>query len=108
MRSACACRTVRRCSALSFFITVYRTMAEWRAVIERLTGFDQAVATARAAASTPPVITIASVEANAVTLNALSVRLPNGASLLSADQLSVQPGDKVLVSGPSGAGKSTL
>ncbi len=106
MQTASAFNSVQ--GALSFFITVYRTMAEWRAVIERLTGFDQAVATARAAASTPPMIQIAPVEADSVGLKDLNVCLPNGAPLLAADGVSVKSRDKVLVSGPSGAGKSTL
>ena len=36
--------------ALSVFITVYRNFAQWRAVVERLAGFDQSVATARTVA----------------------------------------------------------
>src|SRR5690348_17442092 len=36
--------------ALSVFVTLYRSLAEWRAVIERLSGFDQSVAAARAVA----------------------------------------------------------
>ena len=30
--------------ALSVFVSIYRSLAEWRAVIERLSGFDQAIA----------------------------------------------------------------
>src|SRR5262249_10229518 len=41
--------------ALSVFINVYRSLAEWRAVIERLNGFDQSIAAARAVATQPPV-----------------------------------------------------
>lgn len=43
--------------ALSVFVNIYRSLAEWRAVVERLAGFDQSIVAARAAASTPPVIT---------------------------------------------------
>src|SRR5436853_7713321 len=39
-------------TALSFFITVYRDLAEWRAVIARLDGFDRSIGIARAAATT--------------------------------------------------------
>ena len=35
-------------TALSFFVTVYRDLAEWRAVIARLDGFDRSMAAARA------------------------------------------------------------
>ena len=36
------------------------------------------------------------------------MRLPNGAPLVNASDLSIGLGERVLVSGPSGAGKSTL
>src|SRR6185312_179627 len=94
--------------ALSVFVNVYRQLAEWRAVIERLSGFDQSVAAARAVASTPPVITIAPADASAVSFRNLAVRLPDGTSLVNANDLSIKFGERVLVSGPSGAGKSTL
>src|SRR5690606_2302881 len=38
----------------------------------------------------------------------LRLQLPNGAPLVSADALTIAPGEHVLVSGPSGSGKSTL
>ena len=94
--------------ALSVFVNVYRSLAEWRAVIERLSGFDQAVAAARAAAATPPVIGVESTDAAAVTFKDLAVRLPNGVPLVNANDISIAAGDKVLVTGPSGAGKSTM
>jgi len=94
--------------ALSVFVNIYRSLAEWRAVIERLSGFDQSVAAARAVASTPPVISVAAGDGNAVTFDQLAVRLPGGVPLLNADAISITQGEHVLVSGPSGAGKSTL
>lgn len=94
--------------ALSVFITVYRDLAEWRAVVERLNGFDQSVAAARAVATTPPMIALAPNEGTAIEIKDLAVRLPNGAPLVNASGISIAPGDHVLVSGPSGAGKSTL
>ncbi|MFN3657621.1 MAG: ABC transporter ATP-binding protein/permease [Pseudolabrys sp.] len=95
-------------SALSFFVDTYRRIAEWRAVIERLDGFDRSAAAAQAAAVTPPVIAVAPGTANAVEFEALSVRLPTGAPLVDAEGVTIGPGEHVLVSGPSGSGKSTL
>src|SRR6185312_3295533 len=106
MQSANAFNRVQ--DALSVFVSLYRSLAEWRAVIARLDGFDQSVAAARAAAVTPPVVDIAPGDAAAVTFKDLSLRLPSGVPLLSADDLSIKAGDKVLVTGPSGSGKSTL
>ena len=97
-------------SALSFFASsaVYRQLAEWRAVIERLEGFQRAVEAGRAAAVTPPVIEVEAAEGPAVALDQLAIRLPNGAPLVSADDIVVSGGERVLVTGPSGSGKSTL
>jgi putative ATP-binding cassette transporter len=94
--------------ALSFFVTAYRSLAEWRAVVERLAGFDESIANAKAAATRPPAITLAPSETGAVSFKDLSVRLPHGAPLVTASDLTIKLGERVLVSGPSGAGKSTL
>ena len=51
MQTASAFSSVQ--TALSFFITAYRQLAEWRAVIARLDGFNAAVEKAQAAATTP-------------------------------------------------------
>jgi len=94
--------------ALSVFVNLYRNLAEWSAVIERLSGFDRSVATARVVAMTPPVIGIRAGEAGAVSFKDLAVRLPNGVPLVNASDIAIRAGERVLISGPSGAGKSTL
>jgi putative ATP-binding cassette transporter len=94
--------------ALSVFVNIYRNLAEWRAVVERLSGFDQSIAAARAVAVTPPVISLATRDNDAVTFKDLAVRLPNGVPLVNASDISIAHGERVLVSGPSGSGKSTL
>jgi len=95
--------------SLSFFITVYRTLAEWRAVIDRLAGFNVAILAAQKAATTPPVVEVIAREGKPVVeIDDLSLRLPTGAPLLTADDIHVPHGDRVLVTGPTGSGKSTL
>lgn len=96
-------------TALSFFITAYRQIAEWRAVIERLTGFTQSAAKARTAAHTPPVVDVVPADdRNEIAWDNLVVHLPSGEPLLASDDMAVKLGEHVLVTGPSGAGKSTL
>jgi vitamin B12/bleomycin/antimicrobial peptide transport system ATP-binding/permease protein len=96
-------------TAMSFFITVYRDLAEWNAVIQRLSGFNDAAAAARTAAHTPPVVNVVPIEGrNAIALRDLTLRLPSGVPLLTSDNIIIEAGDQVLVTGPSGAGKSTL
>ncbi|MGA8955302.1 MAG: ABC transporter ATP-binding protein/permease [Pseudolabrys sp.] len=106
MQTASAFGSVQ--GALSFFVTAYRSIAEWRAVIERLAGFDESIATAKAAATRPPVIALAPSDGGIVNFKDLAVQLPNGAPLVNVSDLSIKLGEHVLVSGPSGSGKSTL
>ena len=96
-------------TALSFFVTIYRDLAEWRAAIARLDGFDRSLAVARAAASTCPQIDVDSPEADTgLTIEGLSVRMPNGAPLVATEDIVIEAGKHALITGPSGSGKSTL
>ena len=96
-------------TALSYFVSSYRWITEFQAVVTRLSGFEQAIETARNAALMPPVIEVVPREgADMVAVDHLAVRLPNGTPLLDADRMVLAAGDRVLVTGPSGAGKSTL
>jgi vitamin B12/bleomycin/antimicrobial peptide transport system ATP-binding/permease protein len=96
-------------TALSFFVTAYRQIAEYQAVVARLSGFERAIEAGRVAALTPPVIEVAPRDgSHAIAIDHLAVGLPNGEPLLNAEHLVLNAGDRVLVNGPSGAGKSTL
>jgi vitamin B12/bleomycin/antimicrobial peptide transport system ATP-binding/permease protein len=96
-------------SALSFFVSSYRTLAEWRAVIARLDGFEEAIAGATALPTAPGSIDVVpSTGSDDIELRQLLVRLPNGTPLVSADGFSIRSDERILVTGPSGAGKSTL
>jgi putative ATP-binding cassette transporter len=106
MQTASAFQSVQ--TALSFIINSYRTIAEWRAVVDRLSGFEAAIAAGRAAATTPPRITVTPQPAPDVVINGLEVRLPNGTPLVAVDEQHFPAGQNVLVNGPSGSGKSTL
>jgi putative ATP-binding cassette transporter len=107
MQTASAFTSVQ--TALSFFINAYRQLAEWRAVIARLDGFNVAVETAQAAATAKPAIELSARDGkNRVEINDLLVRLPQGTPLVAADDIAIAAGERVLVTGPSGSGKSTL
>jgi vitamin B12/bleomycin/antimicrobial peptide transport system ATP-binding/permease protein len=96
-------------NSLSYFVSAYQQIAEYQAVVARLSGFEAAIEAGRAAALAPPVIEVVAREASAaITIDHLAVRLPHGEPLLNAEQLALNAGDHVLVSAPSGAGKSTL
>jgi putative ATP-binding cassette transporter len=106
MQTASAFNSVQ--GALSFFITAYRSLAEWRAVIERLDGFDKSIELAEAVAVTAPFIAHKATDTKTVAVDDLAVRLPAGAPLVAANDLAFSGAERVLVTGPSGSGKSTL
>jgi vitamin B12/bleomycin/antimicrobial peptide transport system ATP-binding/permease protein len=107
MQTASAFSSVQ--SALSFFVSIYRTLAEWQAVIARLDGFEAAIASAAALpVGAGSIDVVASTGSDNIELRQLLVRLPNGTPLVSADGFSIHGHERTLVTGPSGAGKSTL
>lgn len=89
--------------SLSWIVNNYADIAAWRATTNRLGGFDASLHGEETAAETVRVQTGAQLHAEA-----LEVDLPNGERIMRASDLSVQPGDRLLISGPSGSGKSTL
>jgi putative ATP-binding cassette transporter len=96
-------------NALSIFVTIYRTLADWRAIVARLDGFETAIASATTLAKSGDSISVVSSGAGkAIDLGQLAVHLPNGTPLVSADGLSLRGGERTLLTGPSGSGKSTL
>ncbi|MFL6799519.1 MAG: ABC transporter ATP-binding protein/permease, partial [Xanthobacteraceae bacterium] len=95
--------------ALSIIITIYRELAEWRAVIARLDGFDMAIQHGQAAATAAPGIAItARAGEPSLQIDDLLVRLPQGRPLVTVEDIAIAPREHVLVTGPSGSGKSTL
>ena len=95
--------------ALSFFITIYRQLAEWQAVVNRLDGFEAGIAAANQLATRSDRIHVVQAAGDgAIDLKGLAVQLPNGRPLVTADGFSLRKDERTLVTGPSGSGKSTL
>ena len=93
-------------SALSWFVSSYATLAQWRAIVERLTTFHRAIVAARAAAG-QGLITMTGPD-DTVALRDATIALPNGVALLQNADLTLARHTSVVVSGASGSGKSTL
>jgi putative ATP-binding cassette transporter len=106
MQTASAFSSVQ--DALSFFISAYRTLAEWQSVVARLDGFEASIAGATALAKDADIVQPAPAGDGAIELEKLLVNLPNGAPLVSADGFRFRGNERTLVTGPSGSGKSTL
>ncbi|WP_024510525.1 ABC transporter ATP-binding protein/permease [Bradyrhizobium sp. ARR65] len=106
MQTASAFGSVQK--ALSFFVSIYRSLAEWRAVVARLDGFEMSIESAATLPSRPPSIDVVPSGSDTIDVAQLMVRLPNGLPLISADSFSIAANERTLVTGPSGAGKSTL
>jgi putative ATP-binding cassette transporter len=93
--------------SLSWFIEAYTLFAQWKATVDRLTGFSTSLQSVRQEADQ---LDGERVEAphDSLDLEQLAVSLPQGKTLLSPTSVTLKRGEHVLVSGPSGAGKSTL
>jgi putative ATP-binding cassette transporter len=89
--------------AMSWVVGAYASLAGWRATVERLAGFDRAIAAARRAGIGPD-----STEAPTYGLADATLALPDGRPLVEHASLTLRPGESVVVTGRSGSGKSTL
>jgi putative ATP-binding cassette transporter len=107
MQTASAFSSVQ--GALSFFISIYRQLAEWQAVVNRLDGFEAGIVAAnQLAARKERIHVIEAAGDGAIDLKGLALQLPNGTPLVNADGFKLRKGERTLVTGPSGSGKSTL
>lgn len=94
--------------ALSWFVTAYGEIAQWRATLERLSTFHEALDVARQESGTGQGIQRADGAAAALALRDTTLRLPDGQILLRDAGLTLRAGEHTLLTGPSGIGKSTV
>ena len=95
-------------SALSFFVTAYSSIADWKAVLDRLAGFEASIGWAESLDKTAPRVEFIADGGRALHVEELVVGLPSGAEIVRLKDFNVEPGDRVLVTGPSGSGKTSL
>lgn len=93
-------------AALAFFIDRYSTLADYKAVVDRITGFEQTIDAVNAARTDTRILSTNG-DAN-LHIPSLALTLPNGQPMLSAQNLTLRAGERTLLTGPSGSGKSTL
>lgn len=91
---------------LAWFVNAYREIARWRANVERLTSFAEAMDATERATAQGGVETVETRER--IRLADLRVEAPRGTPLLDVPSAAVAAGESVAIRGESGAGKSAL
>jgi vitamin B12/bleomycin/antimicrobial peptide transport system ATP-binding/permease protein len=94
--------------ALSFFVKAYSDIADWKAVLNRLAGFDASMDWAKGLDTEAPRVQLVSDGGTAMAADELTVSLPTGEEIVHASGLAIGPAERVLVTGPSGSGKTSL
>ncbi len=93
---------------LTWFADFFPNLADYRAVVQRLTGFESAMELANAARQPKPHIQTRASGDKAFAAEGVVVSLPNQTPLTAVSRFSLAQGDRVLLSGRSGSGKTTL
>nr|WP_246547292.1 ABC transporter ATP-binding protein/permease [Ancylobacter defluvii] len=94
--------------SFSFFVNAYTTLAEWKAVVDRLIGFEDHIAQAHIDAAADAYARRPATGGTMLAIEDMELRLPDGRALLTAGGVAIGRGESVLLTGPSGSGKSTL
>jgi vitamin B12/bleomycin/antimicrobial peptide transport system ATP-binding/permease protein len=93
--------------SLSYIVSSYTDIAEWRAVVARLGGFNRALDEVRTERAIQGLRHEES-PAGGLGVEHVHLALPGGQPLVEDVSFALRRGDTALISGPSGAGKSTL
>ena len=92
--------------SLSYFVDMYSSIAQWQAVVIRLTCFGHHMHDVYQQAERFHVERFAA--ADVVEVDNMQINLPDGKPLLENISFTLHPGHNVLIKGVSGSGKSTL
>jgi putative ATP-binding cassette transporter len=105
MQSAFAFQRVE--GAFAFCLSAYSKLAEWKAYMDRLSQFEQAMTDVDRSAGARMIDVAAGRDAD-LHVEGLDVTLPDGAQVAALNDLTLAPGQRLMITGPSGAGKSSL
>ena len=94
-------------SALTFFVTYYVSLADFKSVLDRLASFDSSIQAGHDL-SGPVEATTQAPDPRDIALRGLTLRLPDGRTLVRDANLRLRAGESTLLTGASGSGKSTL
>ena len=93
--------------SLSYFVDMYSSIAEWQAVVERLTGFGLHMQQVKQENAQQDLQRKPGAS-DAIVATDMDVTLPDESAVLQNVSFTLKPGTNVLIKGVSGSGKSTL
>jgi putative ATP-binding cassette transporter len=93
--------------ALNFFVTYYTSLADFKAVLDRLSSFDESIEQARTIGRETQIAVTAG-ESGALAVSHLTLGVPDGRVIVTDVNMDLPVHQGTLVLGPSGSGKSTL
>ena len=94
--------------AFAYCIAAYPKIAEWKAIVDRLAQFEAAMTVVDTYRDPRANIAFAPHDGRDLTVEALTVRLASGEAIAAVPDVTLAPGERMLVSGLSGSGKSSL
>jgi len=94
--------------ALTFFITYYTSLADYKSVLDRLVSFEASIDAASAQQAAAPSFGTHSAPGSEIIFSNVTLSLPTGQSIVTNTNVTLRQGEPVFLTGPSGAGKSTL
>lgn len=95
-------------TSFSFFVSAYARLAEWKAVVDRLSGFERETVLAREHTAGGGAMVEGGASGSSLSVADLHVTTPDGTLLLENMNFAVESGQALLLRGPSGCGKTTL
>jgi vitamin B12/bleomycin/antimicrobial peptide transport system ATP-binding/permease protein len=94
--------------ALRWFIDNFNAIADWRATMQRIAMFREAIIAVDRVGENEKQIEFAEASEDKIVLENLEVATPTGCSKLDQAQVEIAQGERVLIAGESGAGKTVL
>jgi vitamin B12/bleomycin/antimicrobial peptide transport system ATP-binding/permease protein len=94
--------------ALRWFIDNFSSIADWRATLQRIATFRQALIAVDTMGADQKQIEFTHDSDSKVVLENLEIATPTGCAKLDQPQVEIAEGDRVLITGESGAGKTIL
>ena len=94
--------------ALAFCLSSYSKIAEWRAIMDRLSQFEAAMQAIDRPGLPGAAINVAITANGGLSVHDLVLRVLSGEPIAIIPDFQLTPGERLLITGPSGAGKSCL